>query len=39
LAARIAAWQIFHILADSPRARFAVTRAKSALGYQPRFQW
>jgi nucleoside-diphosphate-sugar epimerase len=39
LTAKIAKWQIFHIGSDSPRARFSVWRAKSALGYQPQFQW
>jgi nucleoside-diphosphate-sugar epimerase len=39
LTAKLARWQVFHIGADSPRARFSVRRAKTALGYQPRFQW
>jgi nucleoside-diphosphate-sugar epimerase len=39
LAVRIGSWQIFHIQADSPRGRFAVGRAKQALGYQPQFRW
>ncbi|MFN0166259.1 MAG: NAD-dependent epimerase/dehydratase family protein [Bryobacteraceae bacterium] len=30
-------WSVFHIQAESPRARFTVARAKSALGYQPRY--
>ena len=39
LSATLARWQILHIGSDSPRARFAVTRAKSALSYEPRFRW
>ena len=39
LAAKLAGWEIFHIQAESPRARFAVTRAKAALGYRPKFHW
>lgn len=30
-------WSVFHIASDSPRARFSVERAKSGLGYKPRF--
>ncbi len=30
-------WSVFHIQAESPRARFSVARAKTALGYQPRY--
>lgn len=32
-------WQVFHIGADSPGARFSVARAKRQLGYQPTFRW
>jgi uronate dehydrogenase len=39
LAATLQRWQIFHIQPDSPKARFAVTRAKTALRYQPQFRW
>ncbi len=30
-------WSVFHIASDSPRARFSVEKAKSGLGYKPRF--
>jgi nucleoside-diphosphate-sugar epimerase len=39
LTARLTKWQIFHIQSDSPKARFAVTRAKSGLKYQPQYRW
>ena len=39
LGARPARWQIFHIQSDSPKARFTVARAKSALKYQPQYRW
>jgi nucleoside-diphosphate-sugar epimerase len=39
LTAKLASWQVFHIQSESPRARFTITRAKAALGYQPRFRW
>jgi hypothetical protein len=39
LTAKLGRWQIFHIQPDSPRSRFAVNRAKQALGYQPKFRW
>jgi nucleoside-diphosphate-sugar epimerase len=39
LEAKLGRWQIFHIQADSPRARFSVRRAQKSLGYQPRFQF
>ncbi len=39
LTAKLARWQVFHIQSDSPRGRFSVARAKSALGYRPQFQW
>lgn len=39
LTAQLGRWQIFHIQPDSPKARFAVTRAKSALKYQPQYRW
>ena len=39
LAARLNKWQVFHIQADSPLARFSVRRAQKSLGYQPRFQF
>ena len=39
LTARLGRWQIFHIQPDSAKSRFAVTRAKSALKYQPQYQW
>jgi nucleoside-diphosphate-sugar epimerase len=39
LAARLNKWQVFHIQADSPRARFSVRRAQKSLGYQPKFQF
>ena len=39
LSAKAGSWQVFHIQADSPGARFAVSRAKAALGYRPRFRW
>jgi uronate dehydrogenase len=39
LTARLSSWQVFHIQQASPRARFSVRRAQTALGYQPQFQW
>lgn len=39
LTARLGRWQIFHIQPDSPKSRFAVTRAKSGLKYQPQYRW
>jgi len=39
LTAKLGPWQIFHIQSDSPKPRFAVTRAKAGLGYQPQFRW
>ena len=39
LTAKAGPWQVYHIQADSAGARFAVTRAKSALGYRPQFHW
>jgi hypothetical protein len=39
LTAKLSSWQIFHIQQDSPQARFSVRRARSALGFQPRFRW
>ena len=39
LTARLGRWQIFHIQSDLPKARFAVTRAKAALKYQPQYRW
>lgn len=39
LSARPAKWQVYHIQSDSPKARFAVTRAKSGLKFQPQFRW
>jgi nucleoside-diphosphate-sugar epimerase len=35
----VGGWSIFHIGADSPRARFAVANAKNGLGYRPQFSW
>jgi uronate dehydrogenase len=39
LTAKLNIWQVFHIQADSPGARFSVRRARAALGYQPQFRW
>ena len=39
LTARLGRWQVFHIESDSPKARFAVTRAKTALKFQPQYRW
>jgi len=39
LTAGLGRWQIFHIQPDSPRARFSVRSAKTALGYQPQYRW
>jgi nucleoside-diphosphate-sugar epimerase len=39
LTAKLGPWHIYHIQAESPRARFAVTRARAELGYQPQFRW
>ncbi|MGH9719485.1 MAG: NAD-dependent epimerase/dehydratase family protein [Bryobacteraceae bacterium] len=39
LASRPGRFQVFHIQADSPKARFAVTRARNALKYRPQYQW
>jgi nucleoside-diphosphate-sugar epimerase len=39
LASKLARFQVFHIQPDSPKARFAVTRAKNALKYRPQYQW
>jgi nucleoside-diphosphate-sugar epimerase len=39
LTAKLGPWQIFHIQSDSPKARFAVTRAKAALKYEPQYRW
>jgi hypothetical protein len=39
LTARLNSWQIFHIEQASPRARFSVRRAQTALGYKPQFAW
>jgi nucleoside-diphosphate-sugar epimerase len=39
LASKPGRFQVFHILSDSPKARFAVTRAKGALKYRPQHQW
>ena len=39
LTARATNWQVFHIEQASPRARFSVRRAQSALAYQPQFRW
>jgi nucleoside-diphosphate-sugar epimerase len=33
------AWSVFHILSDSPGARFSVAAAKRLIGYRPRFSW
>jgi len=38
LGAKVAQWSVFHIEADSPRARFTVARAKAELGYKPQYQ-
>ena len=35
LASKLGRFQVFHIQSDSPKARFAVTRAKGALKYRP----
>ncbi len=32
-------WAVFHILSDSPRARFPLNRAQTGLGYQPHYRW
>jgi len=34
-----AGWAVFHILSDSPRARFPVNKAQTGLGYQPHYRW
>jgi nucleoside-diphosphate-sugar epimerase len=39
LASRLSRFQVFHIQPDSPRARYAVTRARGALKYRPQHQW
>ncbi len=39
LTATTGRWSVFHIQADSPRARFRVTKAKAELGYNPQFNW
>jgi nucleoside-diphosphate-sugar epimerase len=39
LTAKLNIWQVFHVQADSPGARFSVRRARAALGYQPQFRW
>lgn len=39
LASKAGRFQVFHIQPDSPKARFAVTRAKNALKYRPQYQW
>ncbi len=39
LTAKLGKFQVFHIQPDSPPSRFAVRRAKAALGYQPKFRW
>jgi uronate dehydrogenase len=39
LTAKLNIWQVFHIQADSPGARFSVRRARAALGYRPQFRW
>jgi nucleoside-diphosphate-sugar epimerase len=39
LTARLMGWQVFHIGQASPRVRFSVRRAQTALGYKPQFQW
>jgi uronate dehydrogenase len=32
-------WAVFHILSDSPRARFSIDKARQLLGYQPQYRW
>lgn len=32
-------WAVFHILSDSPGARFPVNKAQAGLGYQPHYRW
>ena len=39
LASKLGRFQVFHIQSDSPKARFAVTRAKGALKYRPQHVW
>jgi hypothetical protein len=39
LASKLGRFQVFHIQSDSPKARFAVTRAKGALKYRPQYGW
>ena len=39
LASRLGRFQVFHIQSDSPKARFAVTRARGALKYRPQHQF
>ncbi|MEX2262960.1 MAG: NAD(P)-dependent oxidoreductase [Bryobacteraceae bacterium] len=39
LASKLGRFQVFHIQSDSPKARFAVTRATRALKYRPQHQW
>jgi len=34
-----AGWTVFHILSDSPRARFSIDKARQRLGYQPQHRW
>ena len=39
LTTKFGRFQVFHIQSDSPKARFAVTRAKSTLKYRPQQAW
>lgn len=32
-------WAVFHILSDSPGARFSVNKAQAGLGYRPDYRW
>ena len=32
-------WAVFHILSDSPGARFSVNKAQAGLGYRPHYRW
>jgi len=38
-ASAVGRWAVFHVQSDSPKARFGVSSAKSALGFKPQFTW
>jgi nucleoside-diphosphate-sugar epimerase len=39
LASKLGRFQVFHIQPDSPKSRYAVTRARNALKYRSQHQW